>query len=292
MDKTPKTPKTPKTYVIGKLGKSVSFDKNKWGAIGGDIDAPSLFLALATHNPGDTFIIIGRSDLAKYKKKEKLPANLIDVYEIYSEKFLNGEPVTGKNLKEDYIVQALEGIDVHAGIIVGGPTGTTNLTKRCHKRGPLEKENKIEWAKTLGMHTNYSAPMYEYLNESMITWVQIVHDPRYTKVGRDMINHPKIALSQYDTEFVSRTVSNFEDQRELIDAKVKVIYAQQEKALIINRPVKLAKKTDKFVIVLNEGNNGAKSRYPELKKYVLDHIQDVDIYGKWTHEDSLTDSRL
>ena len=45
-----------KTYVFGKLGKSIKFDSSKWGAIGGDQDAPELILKLAEQNPNDTFI--------------------------------------------------------------------------------------------------------------------------------------------------------------------------------------------------------------------------------------------
>jgi hypothetical protein len=51
-------------------------------------------------------------------------------------------------------------------------------------------------------------------------------------------------------------------------------------------------KTKKFMVVLNEGNNGVTSRYAELKKYVLDYIDDVEIYGKWDEETVKDDSRF
>ena len=46
------------------------------------------------------------------------------------------------------------------------------------------------------------------------------------------------------------------------------------------------------MVVLNEGNNGVKSRYSELKKYVLDYMDDVEIYGKWDESTIGNDSRF
>ena len=46
------------------------------------------------------------------------------------------------------------------------------------------------------------------------------------------------------------------------------------------------------MVVLNEGLNNVPSRYPMLKQYVLDHVEDVDVYGKWVHEEALKDPRF
>ena len=64
-----------RTYVIGKIGKSIKFNPSTWGAIGGDNEAPTLYLKLAELNPDDTFIMIGKSDLYKMRG---LPTNLHD----------------------------------------------------------------------------------------------------------------------------------------------------------------------------------------------------------------------
>jgi hypothetical protein len=48
-------------------------------------------------------------------------------------------------------------------------------------------------------------------------------------------------------------------------------------------------KTTKFMIVCNEGRP---SRYPILKDYILDHIEDVQIYGKWDPRVIGDDSRF
>ena len=50
-----------------------------------------------------------------------------------------------------------------------------------------------------------------------------------------------------------------------------------------------SEKSIKFMIVCNEGRP---SRYPDLKKYILDNVQDVDIYGKWEEETIGADKRF
>ena len=48
-------------------------------------------------------------------------------------------------------------------------------------------------------------------------------------------------------------------------------------------------KNIKFMIVCNEGRP---SRYKDLKKYILDNVEDVDIYGKWDEKILNNDERF
>jgi hypothetical protein len=48
-------------------------------------------------------------------------------------------------------------------------------------------------------------------------------------------------------------------------------------------------RTTDFMVVLNEGKP---SRYDLLKEWVLDHFNDVEVYGKWEHEAAKEDSRF
>ncbi len=284
------------TYVLGKLGRSVSFFPEKWGAIGGDCEPPMLFLALAKNNPEDNFIIIGKSDYLMYSKKHQTPDNLYDIMELHDEQFPNISP---KDRDPHYVQKTLKNIHVDGGIIAGGPTGTTNI-KDCALRRQDLKENKEVFALTLEMHLKYSAPIYDYLNNSNIPWVSLVYDPRYLKVGRDMLNPPNACLSQYNMKYKYRTLYSFEDQKKIKETEINVTYSGLEKNYLIENGVldtdteteTDTEKTEKFMIVLNEGNNGVKSRYPELKKWVLDNNEDVKIYGKWAPETVKGDSRF
>ena len=61
--------------AIGKFGRSISFNENNWGAIGGDNEPPSLFLKLAELNPNNTYYLIGKSNFRRmddnFKNKYK-----------------------------------------------------------------------------------------------------------------------------------------------------------------------------------------------------------------------------
>lgn len=270
-----------KTYLCGKIGKSVMFDSSKWGAIGGDNEAPTLIRKLAELNPDDTFIIIGRNDLLRAREKYVFPNNIFDVYDGAS-----------KEEKKDlnYIVKRLQNVKIDGCFLLSGPTANCNIPEKSWKRNELKKGKK-EYAKSLETFVNYVAPIYQYLNESNIPWTMIANDPRYIPQGNDLMNQPQLILSQYDETVLMQTFDNWDDQN-YIKNEIKSIYAGMEKTFLIDSSPSFKEKTIKFMIVLNEGNNGVKSRYPELKKYILDFIDDVDIYGKWAEETIGEDTRF
>jgi len=48
--------------AIGKVGKSILFNPQRWGATGGDNEAPIFYENLIHRNPNVTFYLIGASD--------------------------------------------------------------------------------------------------------------------------------------------------------------------------------------------------------------------------------------
>jgi hypothetical protein len=70
--------------VVGKFGKSLLFDKKKWGMIGGDHEAPAMISILAQMNPNINFYILGRSDWKKLdpsiKDKINVNENIFNVW--------------------------------------------------------------------------------------------------------------------------------------------------------------------------------------------------------------------
>ena len=277
-----------KTYLVGKIGKSIKFNPSTWSGLGGDVELPSLLLGIAKQNPEDNFIIIGRNDIGKLNNA---PKNLIDCATLYNQ--MKG--TTGMKMPVTYIWDTLKDIKIDGCFLAGGPTGSTNLIDKALKRNPL-KEGIHEFAKTLEMHMNYSGPIYHFLNESQIPWVMLAQDPRYMKMGRDCLNLPKKILSQYDEDILIKTLKSFEDQEELQETTIKATYAEMEKMYLIGRNIERDAtkfdKTKKLLVVLNEGNNGVKSRYPAVKEFILNHIDDVEIYGKWDPETIKDDTRF
>ena len=270
------------TYLCGKIGKSVKFNPSTWGPIGGDNEAPELIRKMAELNPDDTFIIIGRNDVDNHRKELKLPTNLRDVY----------EGATKEQRKDvNYLVDRLKDVQVDGCFMLSGPTANCNIPNKSWKRTELKNGNK-EYAKSLETFQNYVAPVYQYLNESNIPWVMIANDPRYISQGNDLMNQPKKILSQYTETIEMQTFDNWTDQN-YVKNKIPAVYAGMEKIFLIDKIVN--QRDDKhttFMMVLNEGNNGVKSRYPMLKEYVLDSMQDVAIYGKWDEETIGNDQRF
>lgn len=275
-----------KTYLCGKIGKSVKFNSNSWNGAGGDNEAPILFTKMAELNPDDNFIIIGRNDLETTKEKLNLPKNLYSVY----------EGATKEERKDqEYVYKRLKDIQVDGCFLISGPTGQTNLSNKVFKRKEI-KEGKEVLAIALEMFHNYCGPIYHYLNETKLPWVMIVNDISYFKIGRDCLTPPSVILSQADGQCELRVLKSFEDQKELQSHKIDYSYAQMEKIGIIDKQIpkfEELNKEIKFAVVLNEySNQGSKLRYDELKKYILNHIEDVSIYGKWNKKIVGDDTRF
>lgn len=271
-----------KIYLCGKLGKSVKFNSDSWNSGGGDCESPELLRKMAELNPNDTFIIISRNDVDRNRDSLNLPSNLVDVY--------NGATPDEKK-DYHYITKRLKDVKIDGCFLMSGPTANCNIPEKSYKRTELKHGHK-QFAKSLMVFANYVAPMYNFLNDSNIPWVMIANDPRYIRQGNDLANQPKMIMSQYNETIRMQTFDNWEDQN-YIKNDIKSIYAGMEKMFLIDKQIPTSfKKTKKFMVVLNEGNNGAVSRYTELKKYVLDYINDVEIYGKWDEETITNDTRF
>lgn len=267
---TSKPESTGKTYVFGKIGKAIKFDSKKWGATGGDNEAPSLILKLAEQNPNDTFILISSNDFDKVQFNK--PSNII-----------NGLKLLGplKNMHDSFFTDSLRDKKIDGAIIVLGPT--------CRKN--------LEYWPRLGFAKSYCAPIIHYLNNSNVKWIGVCNDPRYyLKDVRDLTNKPLKYLSQYNESFVKKVFSKLppDNDNDLIDMTINSEYSGVEKIMLFNNKTNknFENKNNDFNIILNEGKNGVKSRYPELKKYVLDFFDDVNIYGEWYSEETKNDLRF
>ena len=267
---TSKPKSTGKTYVFGKIGKAIKFDSKKWGATGGDNEAPLLILKLAEQNPNDTFILISSNDFDKVQFNK--PSNII-----------NGLKSLGplKNMYDGFLTDTLKDKDIAGAIIVLGPT--------CRKN--------LEYWPRLGFAKSYCAPIIHYLNNSNVKWIGVCNDPRYyLKDVRDLTNKPLKYLSQYNESFVKKVFSKLppDHDNDLIDMTINSEYSGVEKIMLFNNKTNknFENKNNDFNIILNEGKNGVKSRYTELKKYVLDFFDDVNIYGEWYSEETKNDLRF
>jgi len=287
---------------IGKIGKAFAFDSNKWGAVGGDNEAPILFEHLIRNNPQHQFILICSSDydrLPQYRKDEiNKHGNLIDAWAGYTEwrktDWVKKHPAGDRQDFMENVILKNPDYKVDTAIIMMGISATSNVW------GHAKLNDCNQLAKPLDMQKRYSGPPIHYLNTYRdIKWVMLLNDPRlYPGKMRDLWNPPVKVISQYNQQVVHRNYVNHTlGDSSIEEHNISCTYDALETIFLIGKkrgemleqaPSSLesffddspeeGEKDIDFMIVCNEGKP---SRYPTLKKYILDHVQDVDIYGQW-----------
>ena len=269
-----------KNIGFAKLGKSVKFRKNKYSPIGGDNEASCTIRALANNNPDKTFYLLGRSDFAQLNEKEIYEIfpydNVIDIW--------GGEKLRPGKYDDSYyrwIINYLEenNIELDTTIMMMGQVGTVTIPDKIKK---VNDPDDPKFASVIDMTKGYATPLAVWLNEKKPHYVEIVNDPRYVmNQSRDMFHMPSISLGQYDYTYKSNTIVSYEDQSRII-REVPSVYAGMETAFCYDYEYPETVNTDRntdFMVVLNEGKP---SRYKMLKEWVLDHNENVEIYGKWS----------
>lgn len=296
---------------IGKLGKSVLFNSNNWGAIGGDNEAPILFENLIHLNPEHEFVFIGVTDYDRLTPSERQRINyhnnVINPWEGFSEwkkqtyKSTDNKSGDRQRYMEEHIIP---NYDVDAGVFVMGNASTLNVRGKVHK---IKEPDQL--ASPLDMHAKYAGPVIHYLNEKDINWLMVLNDPRlFPGNMKDLFNRPRKVLSQYNEMIEHKNHLSYTDHT-LNEEVIVGQYASMETIFLIGKekgklieeqpssldsffedaPEKTTEKNIKFMIVCNEGRP---SRYKDLKKYILDNVEDVDIYGKWDEKILNNDERF
>jgi hypothetical protein len=297
-----------KSVAIGKIGKAISFDSNRWGAIGGDNEAPIFYENMFHKNPDITFYLIGVSDYSRLNYNEKARinkhGNVIDVWENFVEwrKSFGGDERSDRISYMTHWMKTAPKIDV--GLFFMGPTATSNVYGKVYK---VTDPTKL--STPLAMQCKYAAPVIDYINESNIAYNIILNDPRfYPGQVKDLFNPPRQVLSQFNEEINHRSWVSYNDMT-TIYKKINAEYKSMETIFLIgkekgqaivevnsslddffsNETSNNSDKSIKFMIVCNQGRP---SRYNDLKKYILDNVETVDIYGKWDDDIIENDERF
>ena len=266
-----------KNIGFAKVGKSVKFKTNKYSPIGGDNEASCTLRAIANNNPDKTFYIVGRSDFGTLTDTERLDLfpydNVIDIWK-----------GVGLDMSEGYynhVITYFEkaGFELDFTVMMVGQMSNVTIPDRINK---VREGNDGKPAATLDMTKWYTTPITMWLNEKKPPYIEIVNDPRYViKQPRDVFHMPFRSLGQYDYEYETFSITNYENQERVVRT-VRSEYAGMETAFCgdyeYTEEVNADRKTD-FMVVLNEGKP---SRYGLLKEWVLDKFDNVDIYGKWS----------
>ena len=303
---------------IGKIGKSVLFDSKNWGAVGGDNEAPILYEHLITQNPEHTFVMLGASDFDRLPLVEQerinVHGNFIYAFSGFSEWRKNqwdkANAQHPSNDRQEFMEQVIipnPKFAVDAGVFVCGGVATTNVGGHARKQ-----TDHTQLAKPLDVQRKYAGPTIHYLNHyKEVPWLMLLNDPRpYPGKMRDLMNPPKKIYSQYNQKCLHLNSITYESpERE--ETEIDQLYKGIETIFLIGKKKGVTiqeapntldnffkgsdietpkdEKDINFMIVCNEGKP---SRYPDLKKYILEHVENVDIYGQWNPDTIGDDHRF
>jgi hypothetical protein len=275
--------------VIGKFGRSVYFNKDKRSMTNGDEEAPMMYTMLAKKYPDYNFYLAGRSDLQLVRKKEstatldiffgeeeseKVPSNIIDLFDDWDSHI--------HELPHNWLWEKIErlGLKFDLGLIYYGPMPNVGITDKG-----ILKLNGSGIAKSLDMFKLYYAPIMYTLNQSQIPWIGLCGDPKYVpSIARDMLNEPKVIMSQTKGKFKTKRIKSYDDSLTLNEVYENHSYAAIETIFMLNE-----KKTDwrniNKDILFTIGLNGGQSRDKFIRKWFIDKGRtDVKVYGKWSDE--------
>lgn len=266
--------------AFGKLGKSVLFDRSKWPpSLEGASEAPLALINLAKYYPNETFYLVGKSDFSRLKpelRDELFPNNnVVDVWKGF--KSNNFEEI------QEHPAKFLKDIKIDAGIFYCGPTSGVNMMNKIKKN-----RDPNQFAKPLSVYVRYVGAVYHWLNISNTPWYAVCNDPRYIPVGgKDIFNMPKFVMSQMSHGKVKhKHIKSYEDQVEVI-SEYDGFYSGIEKARLIDQPkldIEKLEKTIDITMILNQAKNAKNNRDKLIHSYVLDHFDNVSVYGAWEEE--------
>jgi hypothetical protein len=295
---------------VGKIGRSISFNSSKWGVTGGDNEGPKFYENLFVRNPDKTFYIIGSNDFSKlsYADQQRINkhGNVIDIWKGLGDWKKKNPEVEQYSVRRLYLEEYVKDIKFDCGVVFAGPTGTSNV----HGKSTLMKD-PTTLAKTIMMVASYAGPMLSFLNEYKLPYALVVTDPRYFPPNaRDWMHPPTVVLSQYE-EIVKFTAKNHYTTNETAVHNVPSVYAGIEKCFLIGltrgeghaasnaatldsffEDTVVSETRDRgFMIVMHEGKRGM-NRYQVLKDDILNHVQNIEIYGEWDKRTIGDDSRF
>ena len=286
--------------AIGKIGKSIKFGpeekgKGKKAMTAGSIDARIIFQTLIKFNPQHKFYLIGRSNFSRLKPeiRNKIDPhkNVIDVWAGFHDWFEtqdDKDEVTESWRFMEHVIKTNDKFDI--GLFIAG--GVLDYAVQ----GKTLKEGKH--IKTLMAAAKYAGPIHHFINETKLPYMVLSLDPRcYPKPTKDILIPPKKILQlKNETMEVEHRVS-YETDEMVID-KVPAVYSGIETLYAVeeDEPAGLdaffdepeQKRDINMVLWLNEGKP---SRYNDLKNFILDSVEDVEVYGVW-NEKALKDPRI
>lgn len=282
---------------IGKFGKTVYFgnvSSLRSVMTSGAIDGPRIFGSLVRKYPEHEFYMIGRSNFSRLSPEEKdavAPAgNLIDPWSMFDDwraKYGQDEFLDPTEFLDFW--RRNSGVELDFGVFLPGNVFSISVVGKSI----LKTQDRV--AKSLLATSNYTAPVFHYINQTTFPYLILLTDPRTWMMGRneDLFRTPRVILSQMNEEIKTKHRHAYDDRAtkvystSAVYSGVETLYLMEEekKASLNNFFAEEQEEKERDIRVMVMLNEGDPSRLPEVKKYLHD-VPDhgIVVYGKWKKE--------
>jgi hypothetical protein len=269
--------------VIGKIGKSILFDYNKWGMTGGEQEAPVYIASLAQMNPNINFYLIGLNDFEKLdaniKNKININKNIINIWKDYNNSICEKYKWPVEYFKRNKI-------DVDFGILYAGLHSNRNIP------GITYKENGKIFDNPLEMILNYTTQIFNFINETQFPYVVIGEDYRYLPIkSLDLLRRPNEYIGTFPLENIKITIVKEILSKEKISKYENISSGNLDKVFLMGEEFpknKINKRTELLSIYSNYTKYGINKK-PIVDSWIIDIFDKKEwkVYGDWENIDLL-----
>ena len=266
--------------LIGKFGKHISFNPEKWGMVGGDSESAILISCMAQSYPDVNFYIASRNDFDKIDSHTKNAINknnnLFNIWKGYDSQIDN------QSWLKYYF--KMNNINLDFGLFYGGPSSGCTIPNSMYLITEPDKT-----ATPMSSSKRSVGIITKYLNDTGLPYVEIGEDPRYLPVqAKDLFNRAKRVLCvKDDMTFSIKHIKEYLS-REIIETTIPcsdighsyMFLMNEDKSDLLNEPGERKTKIN-ITMHCTASQDSSVDKWNIVKNFVLDPFPDTYIYGKW-----------
>ena len=266
--------------LIGKFGKHISFNPEKWGMVGGDSESAILISCMAQLYPDVNFYIASRNDFDKIDSHTRNAINknnnLFNIWEEYDSQIDN------QSWLKYYF--KMNNINLDFGLFYGGPSSGCTIPNSMYLITEPDKT-----ATPMSSSKRSVGIITKYLNDTGLPYVEIGEDPRYLPVqAKDLFNRAKRVLCvKDDMTFSIKHIKEYLS-REIIETTIPcsdighsyMFLMNEDKSDLLNEPGERKTKIN-ITMHCTASQDSSVDKWNIVKNFVLDPFPDTYIYGKW-----------
>ena len=266
--------------LIGKFGKHISFDSNKWGMVGGDSESAILISCMAQCYPDVNFYIASRNDFQKIDSHTRNAinknSNLFNIWEKYDSQIDNqswiNHYINSNDIKLDF------------GLFYGGPSSGSTIPNSMYLITEPDKT-----ATPMSSSKRSVGIITKFLNDTGLPYVEIGEDPRYLPVqAKDLFNRSKKVLCVKDN--ITFSIKHIKEylSREIIETTIPcsdighsyMFLMNEDKNDLLEEPGERKTKIN-VAMHCTASQDGSVNKWNLVKNFILDPFPETFIYGKW-----------